>query len=390
MSHWFPSTVQRLLHFIGYLLLVSDPSRAQGSSAYLTEWGLVQPGHHRDAHQDAVGHIHHATSGTGRLSQPACVTIPENLTLCRGIGYNQMRLPNLLEHDTMAEVSQQATSWIPLYNLKCHPDTQLFLCSLFTPVCLDRLIYPCRSLCDAVRLGCEGRMRNYGFPWPDMVKCDKFPVDNDMCIGVQSTSATASCTVCQQPETYENIIDNYCRADFVIKTRVKRVKKSQLKCKKAKVLKLRDGISKKDFRRPTLQHRNFTSCCANVVRNVGKKGRLLIMGIRGPHGSGSLNQRSNVMSSQSPGGRERGPAMGAQEEEYLPTFIMEWGKTKDFRKAVKMMSKIDCSNPKLLSETMISDGGAVAPRKTSTLSPGSAKVKQRPNRNENRERKAKL
>ena len=58
-----------------------------------------------------------------------------------------MRLPNLVEHDTLHEVTQQSMSWIPLLNIKCHADTQLFLCSLFSPVCLERPIYPCRSLC---------------------------------------------------------------------------------------------------------------------------------------------------------------------------------------------------------------------------------------------------
>ena len=72
-----------------------------------------------------------------------------------------MRLPNLVEHDTLHEViynlqiiiiqesppprifnisiqvSQQSMSWIPLLNIKCHPDTQLFLCSLFSPVYCD-------------------------------------------------------------------------------------------------------------------------------------------------------------------------------------------------------------------------------------------------------------
>ena len=62
----------------------------------------------------------------------------------------QMRLPNLLDHDTMSEVSQQATSWLPLLNVQCHADSQLFLCSLFAPVCLERPIYPCRSLCKKV------------------------------------------------------------------------------------------------------------------------------------------------------------------------------------------------------------------------------------------------
>ena len=25
-------------------------------------------------------------------------------------------------------------------------------------------------------------MATYGFPWPSMLDCDKFPLDNDMCI----------------------------------------------------------------------------------------------------------------------------------------------------------------------------------------------------------------
>lgn len=127
----------------------------------------------------------------GRLTQPTCLEIPANLTLCRDIGYSKMRLPNLLEHDSMAEVQQQARSWVQLANRRCHPDTQLFLCSLFSPVCLERPIFPCRSLCEAVRSGCEGTMLRYGYPWPDMVRCDKFPVDNDMCISVQSNNQPA-------------------------------------------------------------------------------------------------------------------------------------------------------------------------------------------------------
>ena len=127
----------------------------------------------------------------GRLSRPKCVEIPANLTLCQGLEYNQMRLPNLLEHDTLREVSQQSSSWKPLLGLRCHADTQLFLCSLFAPVCLSKLeaaVWPCRSLCQAVQAGCEGPMLRYGFPWPEMLRCDKFPVDNDLCIGVLTAS----------------------------------------------------------------------------------------------------------------------------------------------------------------------------------------------------------
>jgi hypothetical protein len=37
-----------------------------------------------------------------------------------------------------------------------------------------------------VKAGCEGTMKTYGFPWPTMLDCDKFPLDNDMCIASQS------------------------------------------------------------------------------------------------------------------------------------------------------------------------------------------------------------
>lgn len=117
--------------------------------------------------------------------QSQCVDIPADLQLCHNVGYKRMRLPNLLEHESMPEVKQQASSWVPLLAKRCHSDTQVFLCSLFTPVCLDQPIYPCRSLCEVVRDSCAPVMESYGFPWPDMLNCNKFPFDNDLCITVQ-------------------------------------------------------------------------------------------------------------------------------------------------------------------------------------------------------------
>jgi len=70
----------------------------------------------------AGGGGHHGLLG---LSHARCVDIPDNLTLCRNIGYRQMRLPNLLDHDSMREVHQQASSWVRLVAVRCHPDTQV-------------------------------------------------------------------------------------------------------------------------------------------------------------------------------------------------------------------------------------------------------------------------
>ena len=123
-----------------------------------------------------------------RPEEATCVDIPSNMFLCTGIGYSKMRLPNLLDHSSVQEAKQQSGSWVPLLNVQCHLDTQLFLCSLFTPVCLETAIYPCRSLCEAVRDACETRMLTYGYHWPAMLDCDNFPKDNDMCIKPQHST----------------------------------------------------------------------------------------------------------------------------------------------------------------------------------------------------------
>ena len=31
-------------------------------------------------------------------------------------------------------------------------------------------------------------MLKYGYPWPEMLRCDKFPLDNDLCLGPQTGS----------------------------------------------------------------------------------------------------------------------------------------------------------------------------------------------------------
>lgn len=67
-----------------------------------------------------------------------CFPIPPSMALCQNIGYDSMRMPNLLGHESPAEAAQQSTSWLPLLARECHPDARIFLCSLFAPICLER------------------------------------------------------------------------------------------------------------------------------------------------------------------------------------------------------------------------------------------------------------
>ena len=43
-----------------------------------------------------------------------------------------------------------------------------------------------------MKAGCEGTMATYGFPWPSMLDCDKFPLDNDMCIASMGNGQSSS------------------------------------------------------------------------------------------------------------------------------------------------------------------------------------------------------
>ncbi|XP_066535530.1 secreted frizzled-related protein 5 [Hoplias malabaricus] len=254
--------------------------------------------------------------------QPQCVDIPTELRLCYTVGYKKMRLPNLLDHETMPEVLQQAGSWVPLVAKRCHADTQVFLCSLFAPVCLDRPIYPCRSLCEAVRDSCSPVMATYGFPWPDMLQCEKFPIDNDLCIPIQfssnhatQTPASKTCPPCDNELKADTIMEHFCASDFVLKMKFKEVKKERgdrkliAAQKKKKVLKM-GLLRKKDLKKMTLYIKNGANCPCSQLDHLTSS--FLIMGRKVEH-------------------------------QLLLMSIHKWDKkSKELKYAVKLMKSLQC------------------------------------------------
>ncbi|XP_067655146.1 secreted frizzled-related protein 1-like isoform X2 [Haliotis asinina] len=244
---------------------------------------------------------------------PKCIDIPTNLTLCQDIGYKRMRLPNLLDHDTLNEVTQQSRSWVPLLGIHCHPDVKLFLCSLFSPVCLERTIWPCRSLCESVKNACLVRMKYYKFDWPEMLRCDKFPVDNDLCIKQQNyNKPDNNCTACKHPMTFEAIVDNNCRSQFVIRTGVAELQKRDADAivvlkKKKKFYKKEEALSKKDKKNMAFVIEGGASCQCDLLNDTRSK--FLIMG----------NKKDN---------------------KFVMSFVVPWEKkNKDFKKALKKIKK---------------------------------------------------
>ncbi|KAL4224983.1 Secreted frizzled-related protein 1 [Mactra antiquata] len=244
--------------------------------------------------------------------KPKCVEIPDNMKLCKNIGYKEMRLPNLLDHESVAEAVDQARVWVPLLNLHCHPDTQLFLCSLYAPVCLDPPVEPCRSLCEGVKRGCEERMNNYGYPWPEILQCDKF--DKDPCIQQVNFEEPANvCEPCKKPLTFESLLDSYCWSDKVIKVKIKSVEndangdkriifKGKMKFYKPKP----KHLTRQEIESTELVIRKGAACDCQPAEKPGKY--------------------SLVMTSVTDGKHDI-------------TYISDWEKDKQFKRAVRAMRK---------------------------------------------------
>ncbi|CAJ1052588.1 secreted frizzled-related protein 2 [Xyrichtys novacula] len=222
-----------------------------------------------------------------------CKPIPANFLLCHDIEYTEMRLPNLLGHETMNEVLQQASSWIPLVRRQCHPDTRKFLCSLFAPVCLDDLdepIQPCRSLCESVKHGCAPVMSAFGFPWPSMLDCNRFPLDNDLCIppaGMENLTPVTKevprvCDACKETDENDNeIVDNLCKNDFALKIKVKEIfyingdTKIVPETKSKTIYKL-NGVTERDLRKTVLWLKDGLQCVCEEMNDINAA--YLVMG----------------------------------------------------------------------------------------------------------------
>lgn len=112
--------------------------------------------------------------------QPRCqeITIP----MCRGIGYNLTSFPNTLDHDTQEEAGLEVHQYWPLVEIKCSADLKFFLCSVYTPICIEDYQKPlpaCRSVCERARAGCAPLMQKYGFQWPERMACERLPRSGD-------------------------------------------------------------------------------------------------------------------------------------------------------------------------------------------------------------------
>ncbi|XP_054830011.1 secreted frizzled-related protein 2-like [Eublepharis macularius] len=246
---------------------------------------------------------HHLVRLSSRRSN--CKPVPTSMSLCHGVGYSEMRLPNLLGHDTMKEALQQAASWVPLLTKQCHRDTKKFLCSLFAPVCVSEVeepIFPCRSLCENVRDGCTPVMAAFGFPWPEMLNCSRFPQGNELCIPPAGPEdrlpvlrEDAVCAAClDKGQSEKEFLDNVCSQDFALKMIIKSLSgvEGDLQVvpeSKGRTLYKQNGWSEEERKKPVLWLANGEACSCkelagpgSVVLAMGHRvaGRLVILWVR--------------------------------------------------------------------------------------------------------------
>ncbi|XP_046895451.1 secreted frizzled-related protein 5 [Hypomesus transpacificus] len=226
-----------------------------------------------------------------------CVPVPSGMALCQDIGYDTMRMPNLLGHESPGEAVQQSASWLPLLARECHPDARIFLCSLFAPICLDRFVSPCRSICEAVRDSCAPIMSCYGYPWPDILRCDQFPADHLMCISSITNASVsvsarghkvpqASCRDCELEEasSAKDLLETFCRSDFVVKLRLTRLQSSQVSltqftlASRLEVLKHGPLLGGQIRSRMQLWLERDATCVRNMTRRQPRGGTFLVTG----------------------------------------------------------------------------------------------------------------
>ncbi|XP_038844896.1 frizzled-9-like isoform X3 [Salvelinus namaycush] len=92
------------------------------------------------------------------------------------------RMPNFMKYESQAEASIKLNEFAPLVEYGCDVHLRFFLCSLYVPMCTDKVsttIPACRPMCEQARQKCSPIMEKFSFGWPDSLDCSKLPTKNN-------------------------------------------------------------------------------------------------------------------------------------------------------------------------------------------------------------------
>lgn len=107
---------------------------------------------------------------------------PIRVEMCMGLGYNVTGMPNLVGHERQNDAVMILRTFQPLIEYGCSAQLKFFLCSVYVPMCTDKVVNPigpCRGLCEKVRSRCFPVLQGFGFPWPSALNCSLFPSENN-------------------------------------------------------------------------------------------------------------------------------------------------------------------------------------------------------------------
>ncbi|XP_035991327.1 uncharacterized protein LOC105917773 isoform X1 [Fundulus heteroclitus] len=143
---------------------------------------------------------------------PSGTCEPITVSICEDISYTNTVLPNILGHRSQQEAGLAIHQFIPLIKVECSPQLKPFLCSVYTPKCVSgKPQPPCRTLCEKAQSGCGRLMSNFGFPWPDALRCESFTTESceeSLPFNIPGTCQTMTAPFCKDLPYTEAFLPN--------------------------------------------------------------------------------------------------------------------------------------------------------------------------------------
>lgn len=81
---------------------------------------------------------------------------PIKIPLCKGMKYTLTSMPNHFGQASQEDAIVDLAQYQALANVNCSAELQLFLCSMYTPICIQDYtndIPVCRAVCERVKAG---------------------------------------------------------------------------------------------------------------------------------------------------------------------------------------------------------------------------------------------